>query len=212
MQLIISGTGTGVGKTIIACAVAKALAALGPTKAIKPYETGVSAVAVDAAKLEQAAGQTCEQVFFRAAAPLAPAAFPNPPTIEEMAQKITREMEGSEHALVESAGGLFVPLGHGRLFADLATLLALPIVLVTYDGLGTLSHTLAAIEAAKARDLPIAALVLNRGACETDPSQESNQRLLTQHCDIPIIVTSNEPLSVAVAATELIEQVREYLL
>jgi dethiobiotin synthetase len=47
------------------------------------------------------------------------------------------------HAIIESAGGLFVPIAPHRLFADLAAQLGLPTILVTYDGLGTLSHTLA---------------------------------------------------------------------
>ena len=187
MRLIVSGTGTGVGKTVVSAALTRALSKRGPTKGIKPYETGVVDIALDAQALEEAAGAKCRETYFRAPDPLAPAAFPGVPGIDEIAARITRELEGAENAIVESAGGLFVPLAPKKLFADLAALLGLPIILVTYDGLGTLSHTLAAVEAAQSRGLEIASLVLNQGACEEDPSRASNKRLLQEHCSLPVL-------------------------
>ena len=176
MRLIVSGTGTGVGKTVVASALTRALAQRGPTKGIKPYETGVGDEAHDANGLARAAGQPCIHPYFRAPAPLAPAAFDDVPTIDAIAAQIRQDIATTEHAVVESAGGLFVPVAPGKLFADLAAVLELPIVLVTYDGLGTLSHTLATLEAARARALPIQALVLNQGI-DADPSREFNYKL-----------------------------------
>ncbi|MFT5353079.1 MAG: dethiobiotin synthetase [Polyangiales bacterium] len=191
MQLIVSGTGTGVGKTVVSCALARALAKRGSTKGIKPYETGVDDRAHDAEMLAEAAGQPCVHPYFRAAAPLAPAAFDEVPSIASIADQIRDEVAGVKHAIIESAGGLFVPIAPRRLFADLAAQLGLPIVLVTYDGLGTLSHTLATLEAARTHSLPIMALVLNQGL-PADPSREFNHRLLSEHCDLPIVTVSHE--------------------
>lgn len=154
---------------------------------IKPYETGVDAEAHDANALATAAGQACRSPYFRASAPLAPAAFDHVPSIVDIAAQIRQDMADSEHAIVESAGGLFVPIAPGKLFADLAALLSLPIILVTYDGLGTLSHTLATLEAARNRQLSIQALVLNQVAAVGDPSREFNLKLLSEHCDLPIV-------------------------
>lgn len=191
MQLIVSGTGTGVGKTVVSCALARALTKRGSTKGIKPYETGVADRAHDAEMLAEAAGQPCIHPYFRAAAPLAPAAFDDVPPISAIADQIRGDMADCEHAIIESAGGLFVPIAPHRLFADLAAQLGLPIILVTYDGLGTLSHTLATLEAARTHTLPIMALVLNQGLAE-DPSREFNHQLLSDHCDLPIITVSHE--------------------
>lgn len=191
MQLIVSGTGTEVGKTVVSCALARALAKRGPTKGIKPYETGVIERAHDAEMLAEAAGQPCVHPYFRAAAPLAPAAFDEVPTISTIAEQIRDELTRCEHAVVESAGGLFVPIASGQLFADLAVKLGLPIVLVTYDGLGTLSHTLATLEAARSYSLPIQAIVLNQGL-PGDASREFNLKILAEHSDVPIVVVSHE--------------------
>ncbi|MEM7608005.1 MAG: hypothetical protein AAF411_21845, partial [Myxococcota bacterium] len=57
----------------------------------------------------------------------------------------------------------------------------------TYDGLGTLSHTLTAWESARSRGIRIGAVVLNAGACETDPSQASNAHVLSDYGVGPII-------------------------
>lgn len=191
MQLIVSGTGTDVGKTVVSCALARALAKRGSTKAIKPYETGVTDRAHDTENLAEAAGQRCMHPYFRAAEPLAPAAFSHVPPISDIAEHILDDMAGCDHALVESAGGLFVPIAPGELFADLAVKLGLPIVLVTYDGLGTLSHTLAALQAARNYSLPIRALVLNQGL-PSDPSRALNQTILSEHCDVPIVTFPHE--------------------
>ena len=94
---------------------------------------------------------------------------------------------GSGVALVEGAGGLFVPLGEGEDFGDLARELALPIVLVARDGLGVLSHTSAVLEAARARELPIAALVLTRFDDGDDPSRQHNAGILAEH-GVPVHV------------------------
>lgn len=191
MKLIVSGTGTEVGKTVVSCALARALAKRGPTKGIKPYETGVTERAHDAEMLAEAAGQPCIHPYYRAAEPLAPAAFADVPPTSVIAAQIVDELAECEHAIVESAGGLFVPITKGELFANLAAQLALPIVLVTYDGLGTLSHTLAALEAARRYSLPIRALVLNQGL-PGDASRAFNHKILSLHCDVPIVTFPHE--------------------
>jgi dethiobiotin synthetase len=63
--------------------------------------------------------------------------------------------------VVEGAGGLLVPIDERTNMADLAGRFKLPLVIVARPGLGTLNHTLLTVEAARARKLPIAAVVVN---------------------------------------------------
>ncbi len=76
---------------------------------------------------------------------------------------------GADLTLVEGAGGLRVPLSETAEIADLATALELPLLVVARDSLGTINHTLLTVEAARARGLLVAGVVLNGPAPGTVP-------------------------------------------
>ena len=157
----VTATATGVGKTFITAALAKALRGRGRDVAVfKPVQSGARAddPSGDAALL----GADCVYAFAAALAPLV-AARAEGRTIElepilARAGELARE---HELLLVEGAGGLLVPLADDLDIADLAAALGLPLVVVARAGLGTVNHTLLTIEAAKARGLEIAGVVLN---------------------------------------------------
>ena len=185
----VTATGTDVGKTVFARALTHALLASGRTvAALKPIETGYeSELGSDAASLAAAAG--CAALahapgFYRAAAPLAPAAValaggPPVPTPAKLSEAVRAAARGYQVAVVEGAGGLLVPMDATHTVADLALALGLPLVMVAPDGLGVLSHVLTAVESATARGLRLRAVVLmTQPASSVDPSSQSNAQLL----------------------------------
>ena len=171
----VTATDTGVGKTFVTAALATALRARGRDVAVfKPVQSG--ATAEDPSGDAVLLGADCVYAF---AAPLAPlvAARAEGRTIElepilARARELVRE---HELLLVEGAGGLLVPLAEDLDLADLALALGLPLVIVARAGLGTVNHTLLTIEAARARGLELAGVVLNG---RSDESTAENAALI----------------------------------
>ena len=193
MKLIITGTGTGVGKTFVTCALARSLRNHGSVIALKPFETGVEAHAEDENALEAAAGSQYHERFaclYRVPQPVAPYAATlegeEPPASPEHMQAAIEALD-ADHVLVEGAGGLLVPIWSTLTFGDFVASLKWPLVVVATDGLGTIAHTLSCVEAARNRNLAVAAVVLNRGVAPEDPSQRTNQRVLSDFLDVPVV-------------------------
>lgn len=196
--LFITATGTGVGKTFVTRGLATALRQRGHTvAAIKPLETGCAPDPVDARLLARACDRTelaSAPGLYRVPPPLAPYAatlggLPAPPTPDRLAATVRALALDSDITLVEGAGGLLVPLDREHTMADLARALGLPILLVADDGLGVLSFTLTAAEAARARGLDVAAVALvRREASLPDPSRETNARILAERlAPVPVL-------------------------
>jgi dethiobiotin synthetase len=136
---------------------------------MKPVETGVGAEGPrDALALRDAAGgadplgEICPVPLALAAAP-AVAARREGRQIElpALTRAFRRLAARHEWLVVEGAGGLLVPLGPGCSMADLAAGLGLPLLVVARAALGTINHTLLTLEAAVARELPVAGVVIS---------------------------------------------------
>lgn len=175
----ITGTDTGVGKTRVGTALAHALARRGLNVRVrKPVESGcieldgrLHAQDADALRLasgtHEPLGRVCR---YRLRAPVSPeraAALEGVDLDIEALRAACLDGAGGDVRLVEGAGGFYSPIARGALNADLAVSLALPVVLVAADRLGTLNHCLLAIEAIERRGLHAAAVVLSR--LEADP-------------------------------------------
>lgn len=193
MRVIVSGTGTGAGKTTFACALARALAENEKTYAIKPFETGVVDVALDACALEDACGQTglaSRSAWIRLREPLAPAAALKFHGAQIDLKRVVDEVRAlasdGTNLIVEGAGGLFVPLQERYLFSDFAKTLGYPIVMVVPNQLGVLSHTYAAVELGQRMDLQIACVVLSSNPEWEDFSSASNRQELTELLSVPV--------------------------
>jgi len=170
--LFITGTDTDVGKTAVAVAIVRALAAAGRrVGAYKPAASGLASAAdpgSDPARLWEAAGRpltihaVCPQAFQAAVAP-PQAARAEGRRVDEVLLRagITPWLESSEIAVVEGAGGLFSPLGEDTLGVDLAREFGFPLVVVDAARLGTIGRTLATVRAARAERLTVAACVLS---------------------------------------------------
>jgi dethiobiotin synthetase len=89
--------------------------------------------------------------------------------------------------VAEGAGGLLVPIDREHNMADLAKELELPLIIVARPGLGTINHTLLTIEAARARRLKIAAVVVNGYRPDSaTPAEESNPEVIGRLAKMPI--------------------------
>jgi len=173
--LFVTGTDTDVGKTAVAVAIVRQLFASGHRVGIyKPVASGGSPGDGDDVRLWEAAGlplslaAVCPQSF---AAPISP---PRSARAEGrlVDDRLLREgmlpwRAASDVVIVEGAGGLFSPLSERSLNVDLAADLGLPLVIVDAARLGAIGRTLATVEAARARGLAIAGVVLSETIPET---------------------------------------------
>jgi dethiobiotin synthetase len=180
----VTGTDTAVGKTVVTAALAAALRAAGVDVALlKPVQSG--ALADDPEGDAALLGAECVYAF---RAPLAPliAAREERATVElepilERARRLAAE---HELLLVEGAGGLLVPLADGLDVAGLAAALELPLIVVARADLGTVNHTLLTLEAARARGLAVAAVVLNG---PEDESSRDNAGMIESRGGVPVL-------------------------
>jgi dethiobiotin synthetase len=163
---LVTGTDTGVGKTVAAAALAHRARGAGlRVRYVKPVQTGVRPGAPGDADFVRAAADVDARELLRLPEPLAPAVAAEragrPIDGAALAAEARRLAEGIDLLLVEGAGGLLVPLDARWTVADLAASLGAELVVVVRPGLGTLNHTALTLEAARARGLPVAGLVVS---------------------------------------------------
>ena len=199
----VTGTGTEVGKTVVAAVLARTLAASGARVAVfKPCVTGLdeltaadgpisgdmggkSAHRPDHQVLREAAGSTQsdrEIAPYRYGPPASPhlaAALAG----EEIEPRRLREAAaaaaaGADAIVCEGVGGLLVPLAPEYLVRDLAVELGYPLVVVAPPGLGAISDTLLTIESARAAGLAVASVVLTPWAEQPSQIEESNRETI----------------------------------
>jgi dethiobiotin synthetase len=187
--VFVSGTDTGVGKTIVASALARHLASLGlKVGVMKPIETGVpdpGEPGEDARLLSWAANSADPEHLIapcRFKEPVAPTQAASlekthidPGELEVSLQKLA---EGKDFVIVEGAGGLMVPVRGGYLMADLVRQFNLPLLIVSRTTLGTLNHTLLTVFAAQSIGIQVAGIILNGMAAEPDLAAREAPHLL----------------------------------
>jgi len=182
--LVVSGTGTGVGKTVVTAALAALARRRGSDAAIvKPAQTGVGPDEPgDLADAHRLSGADDLHELARFPDPLSPAAAARlagrPPLALPDAVRAVRELALTRRlVLVEGAGGLLVRYDEdGATIADLARALAAPVLVVVRAGLGTLNETALTLEALAHRGLPLAGVVVGSWPAEPDLAARSNVR------------------------------------
>ncbi|HST54630.1 MAG TPA: dethiobiotin synthase [Solirubrobacteraceae bacterium] len=186
--LLVTGTDTGVGKTILSAALLAAMAAAGErVRAFKPVVTGVEEPPgpwpADHELLASVAGMTPQQV-----APLryGPAVSPH------LAAALAGERIDPERLLaaaaaghdetivVEGVGGLLVPLDADYTVCDFAVALGLPVLIAARAGLGTINHTLLTLRVARAEGLDVRAVVLTPWAAAPTKLEQSNRETIAR--------------------------------
>ncbi|MCF8055348.1 MAG: dethiobiotin synthase [Desulfocapsa sp.] len=169
----VSGIDTGIGKTVATGLMAKALMARGHSVITqKVVQTGCSGIAEDILRhrelmevdlfSEDESGLTCPFVFAKACSPHLAAEL-------EGVRIDIREIENStntltarfDHVLLEGAGGLLVPLTLEMTFLDYLEKKKYPLVLVSSPRLGSINHTLAALELAQGRGIEVKGIIYN---------------------------------------------------
>jgi dethiobiotin synthetase len=193
--LFVTGTGTGVGKTVVAAVIARTMLAGGRRVAVfKPAVTGLSEGGeADHELLRRASGsaQSDDQI--------APYRY-DPPASPHLAAGLSGERveparlldaaraaaAQADFLVCEGVGGLMVPLNDDYLVRELAVGLGLPLVIAASPGLGTINHTLLTLEAARRADLQVAAVVLTPWPRDPDPIEDSNRRTLATLARAPV--------------------------
>ncbi len=189
--MLITGTGTGIGKTVVTAAIA-AIAAVDRVAIVKPVQTGLATRAVGDA---EAAGRLAQRTdcyeFFRLADPLAPETAARlrgrrlPPVAQHAA---TIAALPHELVLIEGAGGLLVRLDlAGGTLLDLADQLSVPVVIVTTPALGTLNATELTVHALRARSIDIAGLIIGSWPQEPGLAEQCNRRDLPRLTQVPLL-------------------------
>lgn len=182
-----TGTDTGVGKTVTTAALACAARQAGLDVAVsKPVQTGTIDGDDDLGEVRRLSGVTALHGGWRYPEALAPVAAAYRadmvlPTRAELVASLRVADEPGRLTLVEGAGGLLVELGaDGVTLRDLAIDLGAPVLLVVSPGLGTLNHTALTLESLAAHDIPCAGLVI--GAWPRDPgvAEQGNRDALAE--------------------------------
>ena len=216
-----TATGTDIGKTYLGCGLIRAWRGQGlKVAAFKPMLSGFDPAQVadsDAGQLLAALGQpvslrSLDAISpWRYAAPLSPdaAAAKEGKHVEYDAVLAAsrRFIEGAEDvALIEGAGGVMAPLSEDRTMLDWMADLKLPAILVTGSYLGTLSHTLTALEVLAARRVPVALVVMNETAGSTVPLAENAAALARRWPAAPVraLPRSASPQAMAAIAELLL--------
>jgi dethiobiotin synthetase len=198
--IFVTGTDTGVGKTIVAAAIARYLRDQGANVGVfKPVtsgalENGGKLVSEDAELLRWAAQCTSpddDVSPYLLREPLAPseAALRDGATIryERIRESFDRLAEHHEFLIVEGAGGLLVPLADDLLVADLAKRLELPLLIVARPDLGTVNHTLMTCECARSRTIEVLGVVINGQPEEPGQAELSAPRLIARLSGVPLL-------------------------
>ena len=171
--IFVTGTDTGVGKTIVAATLARLLRMKGISVGVmKPVTSGCHEesgllVSGDARLLCQAAGtKLCDDVApYRLREAIAPADAARIDGVRidfsHIKSAFERLAAAYHYVIVEGAGGLMVPLCGGLLVADLALELELPLLVVARPGLGTINHTVLTCYAARQLGLQVAGVIIN---------------------------------------------------
>jgi dethiobiotin synthase len=195
--LLVTGTDTGVGKTVVTAALAAtALSAERRVAVVKPAQTGVTDDEPgDLDDVGQLTGLTDLFEGVRLRDPLAPTTAGRRqgvalPSVEVQAKAVEQLAAKRDLVLIEGAGGLLVGLDDdGNDLADLAGHLTLPFgfVIVARAGLGTLNHTGLTVEALRTRGLPIAGIVIGAWPAEPELAERCNLEDLPVTTGVPVI-------------------------
>ena len=197
--LVVTGTGTGVGKTVVTAAIAALARSRGLRVAVvKPAQTGVGPDTPDLDTVRRLSGVTDTHELARYPDPLSPEAAARvsgllPLDMAAAVEYVATLAEARDLVLVEGAGGLLVRYDPaGATIADLAAELSAPALVVTAAGLGTLNHTALTCEALAARKIINAGVVI--GSRPGDPGLAE----LTNLADLEVV--AGEPLAGALPA------------
>jgi len=222
--LLVTGTDTGVGKSVVSACLLAAIAAHDErVRAYKPVLTGLEDAGdangagrstrwpPDHELLAGASGMTPEQVaplrFGPAVSPHLAAQLAGRRITPEELIVAARERGAEGTLIVEGVGGLLVPLADSYTVLDLAVDLALPLVIAARPGLGTINHTLLTLRAARCAGLDVRAVVLTPWPSEPQPIELSNRDTIARLGEVEVhtlpALAGHEQAAMAAAGSAL---------
>lgn len=176
--LFVTGTDTGVGKTVVSALLT---AGLGATY-WKPIQSGTleETDTQFVKRVTNLPGKHFREERFTFTQPLSPHASSQIDGHTVKIEKFELPYIRTRHLIVEGAGGLMVPINEKDMIIDLISHFNLPVVLVARSGLGTLNHTLLSIEALKKRNIEIWGVIMN------GPLHYNNRLALEKYGDVSV--------------------------
>lgn len=194
--IFITGTDTGVGKTIVTAAIAWNMAQAGKKVAVmKPIQTGtVVSGPTDLEFVQSLVGHdshvegSCPYMFPDPVAPLVASMLSGERiNIKKIKDSYLKLSEENDTVIVEGAGGFLVPILEDYFMSDLALDLDIPIVIVARPNLGTLNHTLLTLESAQKKGLEVAGIVISNYPWDPGIPEQTNPELLMSMTGVNIL-------------------------
>lgn len=200
--LFITGTDTGVGKTVVAAGLVRLFRNRGiRCVGVKPVETGCSlksgmlypedgAALVEASEGDISLDECVPLRFSLPASPARAAAMEGARLhVEDLVEHVRALAERVDLIAVEGAGGLMVPIEEDLMMIDLMQRLAYPVMLVARTRLGTVNHTLLSVEALRQRGIEIAGIILSCLESSVGPEEEFTPKDIARFAtDVPSAV------------------------
>lgn len=198
--IFITGTDTGVGKTLVSAGLALALRERGiKVGVMKPIATGCFGldhrlISADAAFLMEAAeneytGLSCPSRFRNPLAPNVAATLEKREVALDQIRAAYEELQKHyDFIIVEGIGGLMVPLAKDYFVTNLIRDFKLPIVIVSRPTLGTINHTLLTVDAAVIRGFEIRGIIFNRiPTVNFSAAEITNPKVIHELTNLPIL-------------------------
>ncbi len=180
----VTGTDTGIGKTVVSAMFTKGLEAT----YWKPVQSGLHEE-TDTEAVQRMTGLPANHFIdeaYRLTEPLSPHASAAIDDVEIEMDAFAMPDYETRHLVIEGAGGIHVPLNEKYMIVDLISQLDIPALIVARSGLGTLNHTLLTIEALRKRDIPILGVVMN------GTENESNRKAIEHYGDTSVVAEIDE--------------------
>jgi dethiobiotin synthetase len=216
---LVTGTDTGVGKTVVTAAIVARLREQGqPVRALKPLITGLGEAPdgdwpPDHELLARVSGQRPDETMLHGFGPpvsphlAAELAHVSLPSIRTLTAEIRAAVPSGSVVIVEGIGGLLVPINTGASVLDLAVALGLPLIVAARPGLGTINHTLLTVQVAREAGLRIAGIVMTPWPAEPDAIARSNRDTIERLLKVQVVglpfVASAEPGPLAAAGASV---------
>ncbi len=222
--IFITGTDTGVGKSVVAAALAALLHARGVNVGVmKPVTSGCREesgrpVSDDAELLARGAGlagvdaDMAPYILHRPIAPSEAASLDGTQiSFRLIGEAFGRLAARHDFVIVEGAGGLMVPLTGELLIADLVIYLQLPLLVVARPALGTVNHTLLTCYSARQLGITARGVVINNYPDHPDMAERTAPQLIASHAGVPLLgvfpnIAKNDPREVVTALVSRLEE------
>lgn len=183
--IFITGTGTGVGKTTVAGIIAHRLREKGISVGVmKPISCGSRRDALSLKKIADVTDSIDEinPIYLKKPlAPLVSAGFENKRiNLDKILTAYKKLCQRYNFLIVEGAGGLLVPITKKIYMADLARMFGLPLIIVSYPGIGSINHTLLTINCARSYGLEILGFVFDyTNPCKKGLAEKTNPEVIS---------------------------------